>query len=135
VAGTVRSTEPVPEVEEEKVSGRAQANNDAPQHVDPKIPTDPAQPESKLVVETTTTKPDVTTTTKPDDAAVRPSPVEVELPRELTLPSIDLKLVLIPAGSFLMGSSEGEGKPNEHPQHKVTISQPFYMGQTEVTQA
>jgi formylglycine-generating enzyme required for sulfatase activity len=45
-----------------------------------------------------------------------------------------VKLVLIPAGAFLMGSPEGEGDPNEHPQHEVTISRPFYMGQTEVTQ-
>ncbi|MBE3098690.1 MAG: formylglycine-generating enzyme family protein [Planctomycetes bacterium] len=38
-----------------------------------------------------------------------------------------MKLVLIPAGKFMMG----EGKD----QHEVTISKPFYMGVTEVTQA
>ena len=49
--------------------------------------------------------------------------------------SIGMKLVLIPAGKFLMGSPENEvGRfPNEGPQHEVEISQPFYMGQYPVT--
>ena len=47
--------------------------------------------------------------------------------------------VLIPAGTFVMGSPAGEApKPNESPlekQHKVTITQPFYIGKFELTQA
>ena len=59
--------------------------------------------------------------------------------KEISVPlseKVSLKLVLIPAGSFLMGSPEEEkGRAkNEGPQHEVTISQPFYMGVTEVTQ-
>ena len=42
-------------------------------------------------------------------------------------------MVIIPAGRFLMGSPEGEGRDNEHPQHEVTIAQPFAMGQTAVS--
>jgi formylglycine-generating enzyme required for sulfatase activity len=40
-----------------------------------------------------------------------------------------LSLALIPAGTFLMGSPEGEKsrKPDEL-QHEVTLSKPFYMG-------
>jgi serine/threonine-protein kinase len=64
-----------------------------------------------------------------------PPPPEVKPPSELTLQPGDVKLVLIPSGVFLMGSPEGEGDSHEHPQHEVTISRPFYMGQTEVTQA
>lgn len=45
-----------------------------------------------------------------------------------------LDLVLIPPGSFLMGSP-GEWEDDEGPQHKVTISRPFYMGATQVTQS
>ena len=45
---------------------------------------------------------------------------------------VKLELVLIPAGSFLMGDEKGE--PDEKPVHKVTISKPFYMGKHEVTQ-
>ena len=48
--------------------------------------------------------------------------------------SIGMELVLIPAGSFQMGSND-EGADNEKPVHQVTISQAFYMGKTEVTQA
>lgn len=46
-----------------------------------------------------------------------------------------LPLVEIPAGSFYMGGT-GEGEDyDEAPVHKVTISHPFRMGQTEVTNA
>jgi len=46
----------------------------------------------------------------------------------------DLKMefVLIPAGSFEMGSNE---KDYEKPPHKVTFARPFYLGKYEVTQA
>jgi formylglycine-generating enzyme required for sulfatase activity len=43
-----------------------------------------------------------------------------------------MEFELIPAGRFSMGSTNGDS--NEKPVHKVTISQPFYMGRYEVTQ-
>ncbi len=48
-----------------------------------------------------------------------------------------LEMVLIPAGSFTMGSpdSEQDRGSDEGPQHQVTISKSFYMGKYEVTQA
>jgi formylglycine-generating enzyme required for sulfatase activity len=51
--------------------------------------------------------------------------------------SIAMKLVLIPAGKFTMGSPEGEKErsADEGPQHQVEISRPFYLGVYEVTQA
>jgi len=55
---------------------------------------------------------------------------QTEPPKELTLDlggGVAMKLVLISAGKFTMG--EGED------QHEVTLSKPFYMGVTEVTQA
>jgi len=50
---------------------------------------------------------------------------------------VTMKMVLIPAGKFMMGSPDSEpGRVvHEGPQHEVTISRPFYMGVTEVTQA
>jgi formylglycine-generating enzyme required for sulfatase activity/serine/threonine protein kinase len=45
--------------------------------------------------------------------------------------SIDMKLVYVPQGEFIMGSSKGR---DEGPPHKVTISKGFYMGVCEVTQ-
>lgn len=50
--------------------------------------------------------------------------------------SIGMRLVRIPAGTFMMGSprSEPEQIPNEV-LHEVTITRPFYMGVYEVTQA
>jgi len=51
--------------------------------------------------------------------------------------NVTMKLVLIPAGEFLMGSPKTEaGRENdEGPQRKVTISKPFYMGIYEVTRS
>jgi len=50
--------------------------------------------------------------------------------------SVQMRLVLIPAGKFMMGSPATEvGRvSDEGPQHDVTISKPFYMGVFEVTQ-
>ncbi len=49
---------------------------------------------------------------------------------------IDLEMVSIPKGSFLMGSPETEKESfdNERPQHLVSI-QPFFLGKYQVTQA
>ena len=43
-----------------------------------------------------------------------------------------MEFILIAAGSFLMGSSEGFN--NEKPPHLVEIAKPFYFQKTEVTQ-
>jgi len=61
--------------------------------------------------------------------------------------SIGMKLVHVPAGSFMMGSSDsaaqlakdygedmGDYFTDEFPQHEVCISKGFWMGQTVVTQ-
>lgn len=49
--------------------------------------------------------------------------------------SIGMELVLIPAGPFLLGlPKDEEGREEDEKQHEVTISEPFYMGRTEVTQ-
>ncbi len=50
---------------------------------------------------------------------------------------ITMTLIRIPAGTFTMGSpvTEKGRKSNEGPQREVTISKPFYLGVTEVTQA
>ncbi len=74
--------------------------------------------------------------------AKRPSPPEDA--RIFTSPTLGAKFVLIPAGTFMMGSPSDEtgrelyntwefgwGKETQHP---VTISKPFYMQATEVTQ-
>lgn len=45
-----------------------------------------------------------------------------------------LEMVLIPSGSFFMGSPETEGDADERPQHLVTIDS-FFMGKYPVTQA
>jgi len=45
---------------------------------------------------------------------------------------VEMEFVPIPAGSFLMGSNSGD--EDEKPVHRVTISKPFWLAKTEVTQ-
>ncbi|MDP6381551.1 MAG: formylglycine-generating enzyme family protein, partial [Phycisphaerae bacterium] len=50
---------------------------------------------------------------------------------------VTMKFALVPAGKFVMGSPATEkhrDNNDEGPQHKVTISKPYYMGTCEVTQ-
>jgi len=76
-----------------------------------------------------------------------------KMPKELAIDlpgGVKMEFVLIPAGEFVMGSSDAERQvalaeekdgwakdriPTEGPQHKVKISHPFYLGKYEVTQA
>ena len=60
------------------------------------------------------------------------SQVESYIERESKRPIESFKFVLIPGGSFMMGSNNSYS--DEKPIHKVNI-QPFYMMSTEVTQA
>jgi formylglycine-generating enzyme required for sulfatase activity len=46
--------------------------------------------------------------------------------------SIGMDFVLIPAGTFLMGSNDGSN--DEKPVHEVRLSKSFYLGKYEVTQ-
>ena len=56
-------------------------------------------------------------------------------PVKSTTNTIGMKFNKIPAGTFMMGSPETEETRNaDEYQHKVTISKPFYMQTTEVTQ-
>ena len=42
-------------------------------------------------------------------------------------------MVVVPAGKFMMGSPEGQGSDDEHPQHEVTFDKPFAVSKLEVT--
>jgi formylglycine-generating enzyme required for sulfatase activity len=53
-------------------------------------------------------------------------------PSENFTNSIGMEFVLIPAGSFTMGSNTEY--PSERPPHEVKILQPFYLQTTEVSQ-
>ena len=71
----------------------------------------------------------------PDAVAQLPKKQEIDVGN-----GVKMELVLIPEGTFLMGSppdeegrEKGDGETSEDPQHPVTISRPFYMGATEVT--
>lgn len=56
------------------------------------------------------------------------------LPTRIRHEATGIVMVLIPAGEFLMGSSESEkDRSNHETQHRRVIRKPFYLGETEVT--
>jgi formylglycine-generating enzyme required for sulfatase activity len=48
-----------------------------------------------------------------------------------------IEMLLVAPGSYLRGASAGDGEADgdEKPAHQVTITRPFYLGRTEVTNA
>lgn len=69
-------------------------------------------------------------------AALEAAVIRDKLDNELTIQlgnGVEMPFVLIPAGSFLMGSEKGAD--DERPLHRVVISKPFYMAKYELTQS
>jgi len=86
---------------------------------------------SELVTSTPLVEPEGTQTTLPA-AAVQislPSPTPVRTQMSL---SDGMVMLYVPAGDFLMGSLDGEGEKDEHPQHTVHLDD-FWIDETEVT--
>ena len=72
------------------------------------------------------------------DSAVRAQIVASGFPWRVQDNSSGIEMVLIPAGTFIMGCSASNSEAcnvHENPTHQVTLTQPFYLGKTEVTQA
>jgi formylglycine-generating enzyme required for sulfatase activity len=65
------------------------------------------------------------------DGDAKPAPPPTALPKTKT-GNDEAPMVLVPAGPFTMGSPEGVGEPDEHPQHIVHLDN-FYIDQYEVT--
>ena len=60
------------------------------------------------------------------------------LPWRIQDTSSGIEMLLVPAGTFTMGcsaSTQDACSSNESPMHQVTLTQAFYMGRYEVTQA
>ena len=59
------------------------------------------------------------------------------LPWRVKDKSSGIEMLLVPPGKFVMGMSPGDtqAENNEKPAHDVTLTQPFYLGRTEVTQS
>lgn len=69
----------------------------------------------------------------PTDHVSTPTTEESFYPGQTMASPIDgMILVYVPAGEFMMGSSDSQGQDDEHPQHKVTLDA-YWIDQTEVT--
>lgn len=66
---------------------------------------------------------------KDDDA----SDVETQ---KFTVSGVDFTMVKVEPGTFTMGAADDDiyASDRERPAHQVTLTEPFYIGQTEVTQ-
>ncbi|MFM2118910.1 MAG: hypothetical protein RL722_378 [Pseudomonadota bacterium] len=54
---------------------------------------------------------------------------------EIEVQGVIQRLRYIPPGKFLMGSPEGVGHGDEHPQHSVTLTEGYWLADTPCTQA
>jgi len=90
-------------------------------------------------------------TTRPSQKATPPAEEATPAGAKVITNSIGMKLTLIPAGEFMMGSRESPGDTaaflkktygssppadsfkHEHPQHRVRITKPFCLGTYHVT--
>jgi formylglycine-generating enzyme required for sulfatase activity len=71
----------------------------------------------------------------PEPRVSQPEPATKTKTQRTFTNSIGMSFMLIPAGSFAMGSPTDEpGRNDDERQHPVTISNPFYLQTTEVTQ-
>jgi formylglycine-generating enzyme required for sulfatase activity len=59
---------------------------------------------------------------------------ELGVPVEVITRKTGIRMRLIPAGKFMMGSPESERGDKDEQQHEVTISKPFYVSVFEITQ-
>lgn len=66
------------------------------------------------------------------DAVLRQKLVDTGLPWRVQDIGTGIEMLLVPPGTFTMGTENGDDASRAH---QVTLSQPFYLGKTEVTQA
>ena len=71
------------------------------------------------------------------DANLRAAITASGLPWRVLDNGTNIELLLVPSGTFMMGCSPGDTEclSDESPTHQVTLTNAFYMGKTEVTQA
>jgi formylglycine-generating enzyme required for sulfatase activity len=112
-------------------SSSQQPSKQSIQQKNEEITSAPTMSAEQLIEPPSATKLAVATPNKADQQSIEPDQQVNSLTN-----SIGMKLMRIPKGKFLMGSTKTELKRNiDELQHEVTISQNFYMGATEVTQA
>ncbi len=73
------------------------------------------------------------------DANLRSAIIATGLPWRVRDNASNIEMLLVPPGTFMMGCSQGSNQYGcydwELPVHQVTLTNAFYMGRTEVTQA
>lgn len=116
--------------------------------LDPKLQSDPPATKSTPQPSTPSSTPAQPAIEKSETPETVPSEKNTVNSDKLISKSTGMEFVLIPAGEFLMGTSDSDmqtyrkADPNfkvqyaihERPQHRVKVNQPFFMATHEVTQ-
>jgi formylglycine-generating enzyme required for sulfatase activity len=98
-------------------------------------PTETEMPPTETDIPTDTPKPTETPLDEPEDTPVPDTPTPTEIPSPTPLPQLwtdefGVEMVLIPAGTFLMGSNSHED--NSYPAHTKETGE-YYIDKYEVT--
>ncbi|MSU64805.1 MAG: hypothetical protein EXS38_01595 [Opitutus sp.] len=56
-----------------------------------------------------------------------------DIPEKITVPSLNLVMVKIHPGTFVMGNTKANGDDDEGPAHQATLTREFWLGATTVT--
>ena len=80
------------------------------------------------------------TDTQTNDQQEDPPHQEESAYFDITIPNTDIvfRMIYVKAGSFIMGATTEQAsyaQNNEKPSHKVTLTEDYYIAETEVTQA
>ncbi len=99
------------------------------------VPTDTPTPVPPTATPTHTRTPAPPTDTPTPTRRPTPTPIPgLDIGSTQIRPTDGATMVFVPAGEFIMGSPEGEGVPDEYPQHTVYLDA-FWIDQTPVTNA
>jgi len=100
------------------------------------LPTPEPLPHNPASTRPATAPPPILQTPASTSRSAAPAPLGTAVESVWTN-SIGMEFVLIPAGTFMMGSPDADAEAYdwEKPAYRVTISQPFYLANYPVTQA
>lgn len=101
----------------------------------PPLPDDPEPPTPPGRIPDPGVAPTKPAPVVPDPTEPLPAGVTADLPKAFKVPGIGMELVLVQPGTFLMGSLPDEQHRRRwENRHKVTLTQPYWLGKYEVTQ-
>jgi formylglycine-generating enzyme required for sulfatase activity len=115
--------------------GGISTTDDAKELASARAATPPADARTVVPVPNTATPP-ATLTTPRSNPTPAPAPDVETSGKAFAIPDLSLEMLWVKPGTFTMGSpTSEEGHDGDETQHQVTLTNGFYLGKYEVTQA